>query len=368
MIKVAIGGKSKALLSHLSTDPPELIEDKYDQWEQDDLVIFSWIIQNIEPTIASNLTEFPTVKTLWDALVIIYSSGKDKLQTFDLHVKANEIKQNEMSLEDLWIIMQGIWGEIERRDPNPMTCAVDITTYNKARAEQKLFQFLNAIDHKYDSIKREIMRGDPLPTPEGAYATIRKETAHQNILGRITEEGNGLTAVGSTMKEGSGLTVRSQRRTDRGQPGSFSKIDKSKLKCGHCGMMKHTKEQCFKLVGYPEWWADGNKKGKAATAMGNPEVTSNSSNHTRTNNGGNGGSSDYPRNDEAEPGFGGSAFGFIATTKDSSGNHLQSNIDGNDCPQIDGYEPGIDDSSFDCTAATEEKEGAGKKTTGQRKV
>ncbi|KAL4571096.1 hypothetical protein LXL04_017847 [Taraxacum kok-saghyz] len=101
--------------------------------------------------------------------------------------------------------------------------------------------------------------------------------------------------------------------------------------------------------------------------MGNSEVTSNSSNHTRTNNGGNGGSSDYPRNDEAEPGFGGSAFGFIATTKDSSGNHLQSNIDGNDCPQIDGYEPGIDDSSFDCTAAIEEKKGGGKKKTGQRK-
>nr|GFB56439.1 putative ribonuclease H-like domain-containing protein [Tanacetum cinerariifolium] len=28
-----------------------------------------------------------------------------------------------------------------------------------------------------------------------------------------------------------------------------------------CGMTKHTKEQCFRIVGYPNWWTDGQKKG-----------------------------------------------------------------------------------------------------------
>ncbi|XP_076925359.1 uncharacterized protein LOC143588157 [Bidens hawaiensis] len=183
MIRVAIRGKSKGLLNHLSEKPPDPADD---EWEQDDLVVFSWLIQNIKPSLASNLTEFPTAKTLWDALVVTYSSGKDKLQTFDLHVKANEIKQNGAPQEDFWIIMQGIWGEIERRDPNPMTCAADITTYNNIRAEQKLFQFLNALDRQYDPIKRKILRWEPLPSAEGAYAAVRKETAHQSILGTIS--------------------------------------------------------------------------------------------------------------------------------------------------------------------------------------
>ncbi|GJT09385.1 hypothetical protein Tco_0856427 [Tanacetum coccineum] len=47
-----------------------------------------------------NLTEYPIAKMLWDALVVTYSSGRDKLQTFNLHVKANDIKQNSSSLED----------------------------------------------------------------------------------------------------------------------------------------------------------------------------------------------------------------------------------------------------------------------------
>ncbi|XP_076946336.1 uncharacterized protein LOC143617759 [Bidens hawaiensis] len=185
MIRVAIGGKSKAFLNHLTQDPPEPNDEKYDQWEQDDLVIFSWLIQNIEPALASNLTEFPTAKTLWDALAVTYSSGKDKLQTFDLHVKENEFKHNGVPLEDFWIVMQGIWGEIERRDPNPMTCSTDIATYNELRSETKLFQFLNAIDRKYDSLKREILRWDPLPTAEAAYAAVRKETAHRSIFGTV---------------------------------------------------------------------------------------------------------------------------------------------------------------------------------------
>nr|GEX27893.1 putative ribonuclease H-like domain-containing protein [Tanacetum cinerariifolium] len=65
---------------------------------------------------------------LWDALT-------DKLQTFDLHVKANGLKQNGTPLEEFWIVIQGIWGEIERRDPNPMTCPTDIAAYNKIRSD-----------------------------------------------------------------------------------------------------------------------------------------------------------------------------------------------------------------------------------------
>ncbi|XP_071713888.1 uncharacterized protein [Rutidosis leptorrhynchoides] len=134
MIKVAIGGKSEALLNHLTEDPPETNNQK---WNQEDLVVFSWIIQNIEPQIASNLTQFPTAKTLWNALITTYSSGKDKLQTFDLHVKANNIRQEGKSTEELWLKLQGIWGEIEIRDPNPMEHPNDIVKYNNIRTSER---------------------------------------------------------------------------------------------------------------------------------------------------------------------------------------------------------------------------------------
>lgn len=81
MIKVAIGGKSKTYLGHITgtLNPPPIGDPDYEQWKQNDLLVFSWLIQNIEPQIAGNLTKFSTARDLWNALSITYSSGKDKL-------------------------------------------------------------------------------------------------------------------------------------------------------------------------------------------------------------------------------------------------------------------------------------------------
>ncbi|KAF5772526.1 putative transcription factor interactor and regulator CCHC(Zn) family [Helianthus annuus] len=152
-----------------------------------------------------------------------------------------------------------------------MKCGVDIATYSKIRSEQKLFQFLNALDKQYDTIKRELLRCDPLPSAEGAYAAVRKEMAHQGILGTTTDGStsqNGVAAglVANRLHEGQGFLSKGRTGQKISSNVSSSRIDKSKLKCNHCGMMKHTKDQCFQLVGYPEWWPMatelGTKKGE----------------------------------------------------------------------------------------------------------
>ncbi|KAJ0813381.1 hypothetical protein HanPSC8_Chr17g0772771 [Helianthus annuus] len=143
--------------------------------------------------------------------------------------------------------MQGVWGKIERRDPNPMTCAVDIATYNKLRSEQKLFQFLNALDRQYDPIKKEILRWDPLPSAEGAYAAVRKEMAHQGILGTVDNSSSpsgvaaGLNISGSLEPESLGFLSKGRTNQKSSNLGSSSRIDKTKLRCDHCGMTRHTK-------------------------------------------------------------------------------------------------------------------------------
>nr|GEX14744.1 putative ribonuclease H-like domain-containing protein [Tanacetum cinerariifolium] len=107
--------------------------------------------------------------------------------------------------------------------------------------------------------KREILRWDPLPTAEAAYVAVRKETAHQNILGG-TQQGVTSRVKLTDDLDGIGL-VSNGRRSDQKFNSSSSRIDKTKLKCENCGMTKHTKEQCFEIVGYPDWLV-GNKKGE----------------------------------------------------------------------------------------------------------
>nr|GEV07559.1 putative reverse transcriptase, RNA-dependent DNA polymerase [Tanacetum cinerariifolium] len=133
-----------------------------------------------------------------------------------------------------------------------MKCPEDVKTYVKIRSDQKLFQFLNGLDQKFKPIKWEIL--DPLPIAEAAYATVRKETAHQNILGATNNEPQGI-AIGLF-----GFVTKGYRRND-GKKKWVTRDDKSHLKYEEGGMSRHIKEQRFHIVGYPDWWTDGNKKG-----------------------------------------------------------------------------------------------------------
>nr|GEW52555.1 hypothetical protein [Tanacetum cinerariifolium] len=161
----------------------------------------------------------------------------------------------------IYVKKMGVWGEIGRIDPNPTKCPEDIKTYAKIRSDKKLFQFLNGLDRKFEPIKRKILRVDPLPTAEAAYTIVRKEAAHRNILGATNNEPHGI-AIGliDGETEGVGFVTKGYRRND-GTKKWVTRDDKSHLKCEKCGMSRHTKEQCFHIVGYPDWWTDGNKKG-----------------------------------------------------------------------------------------------------------
>ncbi|KAJ0940703.1 putative transcription factor interactor and regulator CCHC(Zn) family [Helianthus annuus] len=103
--------------------------------------------------------------------------------------------------------------------------------------------------------------------------------AHQGILGTVDNSSSpsgvaaGLNTSGSLEPESLGFLSKGRTNQKISNLGSSSRIDKTKLKCDHCGMTRHTKSQCFQLVGYPEWWNDGHKKGnkeggKASATIG----------------------------------------------------------------------------------------------------
>nr|GEZ15617.1 hypothetical protein [Tanacetum cinerariifolium] len=87
---------------------------------------------------------------------------------------------------------------------------------------------------------------------------VCKEASHQIILG-VTNETHGIaTGLITEETDGMGLSTKGFRRFD-GQKKPATRDDKSHLKCEKYGMNRHTKDQCFKIIGYPDWWTDGHK-------------------------------------------------------------------------------------------------------------
>ncbi|XP_047944376.1 uncharacterized protein LOC125190976 [Salvia hispanica] len=93
---------------------------------------------------------------------------------------------------------------------------------------------------------------------------------------------------------GAGLIARGRQNPTGGQSGGSrggnrsggnwnrrsDDEDKSKLVCSHCKRKRHTKDSCFELIGYPDWWeekhgkppsrAPWNRAGHAAMIVGDP--------------------------------------------------------------------------------------------------
>ena len=89
LMHLAISGRGR--LKHIIADPPTKNDPEYNQWARYDSIVVSWILENIDIDLVNQFLDFPTAKDLWSGIEILYNSGKDGLQIFDLTIKANKI-------------------------------------------------------------------------------------------------------------------------------------------------------------------------------------------------------------------------------------------------------------------------------------
>ncbi|XP_057529817.1 uncharacterized protein LOC130808356 [Amaranthus tricolor] len=251
LMHVAIGGRGR--LSHITAGPPPPSDPNYIQWEQRDAMVKAWIIENIDGDIVNQFLDYTTAHSLWQGIETLLGCGRDELQIFDLSSKAATLRQDNDTIEGYYGKLNILWKEIDRRMPNPMTCPQDITEFNKYIQRQRLYQFLTGINDNLDKERREILNSEPLPMVETAYASIRREITRRKIMNSVSSPGTRPSEIGLGLATRNKTFQRSREEDDR-----------RKLRCTHCGGSRHTKEGCFKLVGYPEWWDDLQKR-RAAT-------------------------------------------------------------------------------------------------------
>ena len=159
------------------------------------------------------------------------------------------MKQVGRSIEKYYNDLQGLWRDIDFRQPNPMKCAIDIKSYNSMLQEERVYIFLDGLDDRLDLVQSDVLRLKPFPSIEQAYAHVRMEDLRQSVMISGAEVvTNGAVMATKGVRSGQSQTLLKAGSSSRSR-GHFDGN-----KCTHCGSTKHTWETCFKVHGYPDWW------------------------------------------------------------------------------------------------------------------
>jgi len=255
----------------------------------------------MEPSLVANFIRFPTAKQVWDSAATTYFDGTDTSQVYDLRRRVTRMKQAGGSIEKYYNNLQGLWREIDFQRPNPMDCVVDIQKYNLILQEDRVYTFLDGLDDRLDKTRSDVLQLKPFPTMEQAYAHVRREEIRQTVMTSGAESAPGMVMNSKGLKAGRYHTpIKTgffSLNNDRPNPSEKMPAPSDGIKCTHCGNAKHTRETCFKLHGYPDWWHElqtrkkrdthNGSTGRVAIATGEPSLSLTSHAETTHNSGNN---------------------------------------------------------------------------------
>ncbi|KAL0391906.1 UNVERIFIED_CONTAM: Retrovirus-related Pol polyprotein from transposon RE1 [Sesamum radiatum] len=250
-IKLALRGRMKLCFIDGTSLKPDHGHENYDKWIRVDSMVQTWILNSISKNIVGAFLYTKTSRELWLDLEERYGESNGPL-VYQLQREITSISQGSLSVVEYFTKLKILWDELACLVPTQgCTCGFCICDYGKIAAESntlnQLMQFLMGLNDTYDHIRSQILVMEPLPSVNKAYSMVQR-VEKQRKLNLLTNE----------IPEGVALNARwsGPRGRDQKQE-NFRKrdiMDKKSQFCSHCDKSGHTRETCFKLHGYPEWY------------------------------------------------------------------------------------------------------------------
>ena len=249
----ALQAKSKFGFVDGSITRPSSGSKEESAWIKCNSMVLSWIFNSLHPTLHDSVAFFMTAEELWKDLEERFSQGNAS-RIHQLKTEMMNTLQRGMTVSAYYTKLKGIWDELSTYSQIPPCTCDSAKALAAEREKEKVHQFLMGLNDKYKTVRSQILNTDPLPSLSRVYAQVAQEERQQLIVEtRLPSVDAAAFLTNSFSKFNNNRKFTSNR-------------DLSKLFCDHCKRMKHTKETCFELHSYPEWWDKGKKSLKPKTA------------------------------------------------------------------------------------------------------
>lgn len=145
-----------------------------------------------------------------------FYDGSDELQVFALNQKAFTANKSVKSLSKYYGELIEIFQELDHRVKMVMKDIADVEAYKKFIKRLMVHILLTGLDGDFEKACGEAV----------SHATLKGDVGDSNIAATVP----------------------------RNWPKITKAIEKAAYKCTYCDQLGHTKDHCYELVGYLEWW------------------------------------------------------------------------------------------------------------------
>ena len=274
-VKIALRTRTKLALIDGSYNKPPSTSLKYEQWIRCDSMFVSWLLNSIVLELYEAFLYTSSAEELWTELSERFGQSNGPL-LYQVQKDISEIYQGNDSIAIYYTKLKRLWDELDDLSEVPVcdcTHKADCIAIKKTREldqRQRLMQFLMKLNDGYESIRGQILLMDPLPSVSKAYSMIARVETQRNVTGNQSggiKETAALSNRSSSINIGDG-EIHSNALAVKGGLNQRPRKDNKKLKnnryCDHCQKSGHTQDQCFKIIGYPDWY-DGPRPDNSRT-------------------------------------------------------------------------------------------------------
>ncbi|XP_071740694.1 uncharacterized protein [Rutidosis leptorrhynchoides] len=222
--------------------------DNYSSWRRSIMIALN--AKNKLKIITGEFTE-ANVQLLHKAL---WERTNDMIISWILNTVTDQI---DCTVEVYYQKLKGFWDELDALEtPYTCTCSCTCTCENgKVNGERdqmkRLMKFLMGLDESYSNIRGQILLMQPLPPVAKAYGMLRQEEKQRKIVVPKVSISAAISAQSGIRHYSTNTSKWNSNRPSYNSTPARNSTFKKGIICCNCGLEGHTKEECYKLVGYP---------------------------------------------------------------------------------------------------------------------
>ncbi|XP_048494780.1 uncharacterized protein LOC125494928 [Beta vulgaris subsp. vulgaris] len=232
---------------------PDESHKDYNRWMRCDYLVICWLMNSMNEEIGENFTFVDSSAQLWHEIGECYGQSNGP-HIYQLKRELDNLKQENQSIMMYYGKLKRFWDELQNLRSLPTcTCGVllkcscnFLKRLSEFDSEEKLMQFLLGLNSGFDNAISNILAMDPLPSISRAFYLAQQMEKQKEVSSMNASPGSHEVSAFAVQQKQHSYAKNSYKKDWR--------KEKLERMCDYCKKQGHTRDVCFKLKGFPEWF------------------------------------------------------------------------------------------------------------------